>query len=586
MGNSGPLLVKQPEETSQKRLVLEMNGYADIILKNAKNLDFNSSKNKGNPEYDAAQIRNYAGKLKDAVASTYGAAPASYPEKIRAITDNADKMLRNVPDDPATALLYAEKLQKAVSALKESEIPAVKNPAKKEEPKGKQLDLDQKLEFIPATTMGLGNHILSFSVDSKSDIRTKVKLTLEMGNKLYIGGIDIQARPDIGLMTPAQKYLITEKGKNLFEEGGKHKFTANQAILHKFGTDMAMFLKYEQVAEVSKWLGSLPEDQRVKALWDPSRATSDAANKIFEVLKNAGVPVTKAQADRDFWEVVAYAEAHQMDISKVKINEIKAKIAEERAALPKKDAPKPNALPQGPIRPGEMWQHPKELPEKIPAIQASDEGKKTEEKKNEPLGPVDMGWKQEKPAGWQEAVEAPAKAKKGGKKSGTGSRTKAKKELYNELLLGENAYEKETRDSRLLAVREKRMKQGFEIAQKELEKKGRVAQEQKATEKSKPAAKEIAQPNSEEAPKSIFASYAEFGGKEMKSGIGWVDGLWADQEFVKGFKSLSGDPEARKAAVENFIEYVKMSESNRSTYEGMEPHDADMLLKILKSFKE
>lgn len=651
MGNGGPLLAKQQEETSQKRLVLEMNGHADAILASAKNLDFNSSKNKGDPKYDAAQIRNYAGKLKEAMASIYGASPAS-SEKFKAIAENAEKMLRNVPDDPPTAMLYAEKLQKAVAALKESDVPAFKARKEAEKKTGKEskLDMQKAIEVIPIDTMeGMRRLVHSLNENSGSDIRIKgLNRTPGQEQVAYTESVDVLSSS--GLITPSQKYLITEMGKNLFSEGGKHQFSEEQAKLQTFIAIMTAHLDRKTVNLVADYLASLPEGQRSVALWDPGRATSDAADKVFEILKGTGRTVTSK--DRDYWEVIGYAIAHKIDVPTLKIKEIKAAIAEERLAL--KEG-KYEEMKQRPVRlgPGEMWAHPKEqmlkrmpAPPEVEAAKANDK-----------------------------SDERPAEANKtGGQKSNAAPKTQ-------EDLLGAK-----TRGA-VLDFRDRRMAQNKERLDKEYlaSEKARAQREASAKEKSKPAQPEetaVAPPRNEEItrlpirgmapgklraypkeltpvpaapnveaadandkkrqaktqgnkdddlsgeyipvsrvimpkknktikedrgtgdqekvggneearPKSIFKVYPEFSGKEMKSGIGWVDNLWADENFVKRFgsKELSEDPEVRKAAVEKFVDYVK-DKDNRSTYQEMEPKDggvltkADMLMKILDSFRE
>jgi len=86
---------------------------------------------------------------------------------------------------------------------------------------------------------------------------------------------------------------------------------------------------------------------------------------------------------------------------------------------------------------------------------------------------------------------------------------------------------------------------------------------------------------------TVFSKYPEFEGKELSSGITWIDALWSDADFIRMYGTLSINPNERKDAVGKFVEDA---EGMKDLYESMGSQDIgknrERLMKILVSFKE
>lgn len=503
-----------------------------------------------------------------------------------------------------------------------------KKPGKEDHPK--KLDLTQKLGIIPTDTNGMRKHVHSFSVDSGSDFRSKKKFTPEQENRLYSEGIDVQARPEVGLLSPQQKHLITERGINLFKEGGKYRFSKSLTKLHLFGTDMAIMLPREVVYEVTKWLASLPEEERVKALYH--NGDSEAANMIFDALKGRGLPVT--EDDRHYWVKVGFTEANGLEISKARMRSIEESIGKDRLARQgKKKVEKPveevikkepeiTAFPIRPLTASELWKHPKEdeiLGKKVEQVDVDITPVKEKKSGKTELGPFDMSNTETKPLGWQEkeasgtsaAPQTKGRGKAGARKPETTDDLVWRfPETENDFNFTFNNALRTIQDNMLARAQQEAMERRQTAAEKapvtavddenipvappiKKSTKGNddasgwkseednVQKVEEKTVKVKERRKKEEAPEDGKKGESIFTKYKEFNGEEPKTGIKWIDDLWSSSELMTAYEKLSGDPQARKRAVEEFVQYVI---DNPGQYKA--ERDAEGVILEIQSFKK
>jgi hypothetical protein len=465
----------------------------------------------------------------------------------------------------------------------DSQLDGFANAPAKASKAEKKLDLTQKLGIKPIDTMSMRKKLDSFNSDSKSDFRaSRLNMGAEEANQRYKEGVDIMVSS--GLITPSQRHLISEVGKNLFEEGGKNRFSDEQAKMHNIVTDVNIFLGYKAATEVAKWLSALPEGYRAVALWDNSRSESDLAEMIYSTLQKAGKPVTGK--DRDFWELVSYVEAHQLDITKARISDIKAKIAGERSALEKQPAQQAQtAGQQGKSAPiGEAAKPVTLLEKPLPAgaVWTRD-------------GIVTMPWDREgneKPAPKAGAAQpeeyVPKDAEQPQKAS---AKTAPEKEKA-----GSPQEKKKEPEMKVVSKARGRGRRGAAGSKAQAEDAEETEKARAQANAPQPATVPEETPKIPKAPKpeiarenktqSIFSAYPEFGGKEMDTPqVPWIHATFSDSSFVAQYRDLSSDGEQRLQVVQEFVKDVNLKPGDYQPMPG-ETYGASDLMTLLQNKKD
>ncbi|VVC01563.1 Uncharacterised protein [uncultured archaeon] len=101
-----------------------------------------------------------------------------------------------------------------------------------------------------------------------------------------------------------------------------------------------------------------------------------------------------------------------------------------------------------------------------------------------------------------------------------------------------------------------------ELAEAQEKKAEKPKEEAEAAGPAKASANEGKKGKQKKAPKGkqdLFSRYSdEFNGERLSTGIGWLDQLWSDRKIMNAYQHLSDDPDARRKAVEDFVDYVKL----------------------------